>query len=485
MEMVRKKLLTPGTFHAPQAKFVANRDRLQKHVQKFKQLKSEGYIFPVPWGHRLSAIPERRLVTESQYHKALEQRAFEEARYNAGYVDDLNIDKDGDLEISLPAPPGYRVDHATGDLVNETDGTKIREVSGAFGDWTDGKGRTHKDILIHAALCVRPVWGDGQPGFQLASDNSTTLATGAVRYTHTLSTRTGGSSMAKPKKDYKLDGLEDEADLDELPDEEIVPETDTVTETPDEPIAPVKVKSPDMFEQCLALLNQAGLQLAAHTTEENFFENLVTALTVAISMGAKFERAESDPQPDAAAQTTEDGQQGAPPTPEAPPLMMSTVAQYTDEQLAEVGLQRVQPVMLSTDKMTDRERVWADKEAKRVRRTIASHYRFCRDKLGLFPDIAERKIAQTNVVQLSLLPNGDSVPPPELHTVLLVKEILQRMGGIDPSKVPAQTTTLATARTVPNPMAAKTKQQQDSGSFAERMLRKATGNPDAKLAEVR
>lgn len=419
---------------------------MRRQVAKFQKLKSEGYKFPVPWGHRLSAVPERRTCTEAEWQKAVEQRAFEEARYNAGYVEDLRIDKDGDLQIILPAPPGYRVDHQTGDLVNERDGTRIREVSGAFGDWTDGKGRTHRDILIHAALCVRPVWGNGQPGFELDSGNQKTLATGMVRYTHTLSTRTGGSSM--PKNDM----IEDEdIDIDEDPaddDEPVVSETEAVV---DPAPAPVKVRQPDMFEQCVSLLNQAGLTMPTHTTEDNFIEHLVTALTVAISMGAKFERAEEDETPPPAPAATTD----QPPMPEAPPVMMST------------------------DQFSARERVWAEKESKRTRKRIAANWRHCRDRLGLFPDIADREAQKVSQIQLSFLPNGDVVAPPDLRTVLIVREILQRQQGISPERLSTlATATMATAVAVPNPI---TKKGADT-SFAQKMLSKIA--PDAKLASV-
>lgn len=476
MDLLRKKLLPTGEYIAPQGVYSSEPNRARQQVEKFRQLKAEGYKFPIPWGHRLSAVPQYGTVSSAEYQNALEQRAFEEARYNAGYVEDLDIDEDGTLQITLPAPPGYRVDHTSGDLVNEADGTRVREVSGAFGDWTDGKGRTHKDILIHAALCVRPVWGTNQPGFELATGNQTTLATGSVRYTHTLSTRVGGSSMAKEEDDLDLEGLDDDASE---PGTESEPAEDL--EAPDD-VEPVKVKNPDMFEQAIGLLNQAGLQLPGHITEENFCEHLITALTQAISMGAKFERADSKDEvpPPVQTQTTDQ-----PPSPEAPPIMMATVAKQSTARLAEYGLQKIRPIMLSTDDMSPREKVWAEKESRRTSKRIAGIYRECRDKWGLPKHIADREAAKCTVVQLSFLPNGDVVPPPDLHTAILVREILQTFAGVNP----AELTTLATRgdiTTAANPLDSAMKLRGSGNTaFAERMLQRVTGDKEAKLAQVR
>lgn len=481
-ELLRKRLLPPGAYVAPQGTYVASPNRMRKQVEKFKKLKAEGYKIPVPWGHRLSAIPQRETVSEAEFHKALEQRAFEEARYNASYVEDLDLDKDGALIISLPVPPGYKLDRESGDIINEADGTRIREVSGAFGDWQDGKGRLHRDILIHAALCVRPVDGQNQPGFASVTGSPAvtlatwhTLSTGAVRYTQ-LGTK-GDSSMAKE------DDIEVDDTIDDLPDGD-EEETETVDETPAAPTPepePVKVKQPDMFETCVALLNQLGVQMPAHAKEENGWETLATVLTTAIGMGAKVEPISSDD--DAAAtppmpQATSD----QPPQPEAPPVMMATM---TDTELAKHGLQRIKPTFLSTEQMTDREKVWAGKQQKDVQRKIRNIYRQLRDKFGLFPDFCERKIAKASMVQLSMLPNGEYLPPPSLEAALDLLEVISRQHGITDNITRIKT--LATAQVagqkpvaVPNPVHAK---PNKGGDFAQKMLEKS--HPGAVLAEVR
>lgn len=482
-DLFRCKLLRAGDYCAPQGVYTANADSMRRQVKAFRKLKSEGYKFPVPWGHRLSAIPSRDEVDPGVYQQALEQRAFEEARWNAGYVEDLDIDQDGDLTLTLPAPPGYKVDAQTGDLVNEADGTRIREVSGAFGNWTDGKGRTHRDILIHAALCVRPVMG-GQNGFELATAKQpVTLATGIVVNYRSLSTRIEGTSMADKKKKSDDDMDIDDMDLSETdndsPAEPDEPNPPAPKEEPEpEPEPKVKVNQSDMLDKLLALLNQAGLTMPDHTSEDNLIEHLITALTVAVSMGAKFEKSDNPDANQPAQASTEQ-----PPQPEAPmPMMMATtIAGMTDAELSKYGVQRIGVTMLSTNAMTDREKTWANSQRDAVRKKIAAIYKQCRDKYGLFPDIAQREMAKASSVQLSFLPNGDYLHPAALDAALVVREILRRQLGMDANPVSQMTTTLSTTYVPDNPMAAK----KTSDDLGTRSLRRVSGDPKAELAKVR
>ena len=50
-----------------------------------------------------------------------------------------------------------KLEKDTNDLINPRDGTRVREVSAGIGNWRDGKGVVHKDVIRHVALCTLPV----------------------------------------------------------------------------------------------------------------------------------------------------------------------------------------------------------------------------------------------------------------------------------------------------------------------------------------
>lgn len=429
--LLRKKLIVPGEWHAPQGKYVSSRQRSERQVAKFRELKNEGVLFEVPWGHRLSAYPRYGEISEEQWR---ENQESERARFNASYVEDLEVDPaDGGLIISMKPPPGYRLDPKSGDLVNETDHTVIREVSGAFGNWIDGQNRFHDDILLHAALCVKPVVA-GMPGFQLANGPVTLSGGGRVEYLYTLST--GGPAMDdeldEGKKKKKKGGEPDDKPLDapELPPEDDIyePEEPLPDEPKPAPATPVEetpagsgIPKPkgNCVKKLLPLLVEAGLPMDEDVSSpEELCERLATILGFAVAHGMRFEREENEDVVPAPGATGTAG--GPAPAPEQPPVMMS-LGQIRD------------PL---TKKMAEREQ-------ERMRRDVATVWRE-NAELGCPVWIANREMAKGQNIQLSLNANTGKIPlPKQLAAARLVREILQAQQGI--IKPPAARTEVVAA----------------------------------------
>lgn len=158
--LFRKTVLAPGVYHAPEGRIEVTPQRIAGWVESFRLMKQDGIKIPIPWGHQSKANPIEPITQALQ-----DERNFLHSRYNATYVEDLDIDpKTGALVVAAPPPPGFKVDLATGTLVNERDGTQIAEVSAAICDWKDGKGRVWQDCIRHVALTPLPV-AHGTGGF--------------------------------------------------------------------------------------------------------------------------------------------------------------------------------------------------------------------------------------------------------------------------------------------------------------------------------
>ena len=426
-EYFEATLVPVGRHHAPQGVVEVTPERSRRWVEMFNRLKADGVRFPMPWGHRLSAIPEEGECTDEEYEAALEQRAAEEARWNATYIDDLHTDDAGNLILRACPPPGYSVCPHTKSLINARDGTRISELSAGIGDWRDGRGRQHKDIIIHAALVPLPVVA-GQDGFSLAT-GPRTLGT-SVTYKQTLST--GSRSMAKTKDDI------DDETPDLTPETEETPETDDVSPEDDyelppeetEPEAPElpepepetpPVMNNDLVDQLVSLLQQAGLPLPENTNPTNLIERMVTALTVALGMGAKFEHDDSDSTPEGV-QPPATAQSGLP-QPEAPPMMMSTLS------IKDPAMKRM-----------------AEREQKRMQNDIRAAWAECTE-YGCPVHIADDEAAKASRVMLSLnSKTGKPQLPAALARAQLVLKIFRAMNSVTAPAKPQ-----ATLSTVANP----------------------------------
>lgn len=458
-EMVRKELLNVGTYFAPQGRFEVTRDRMARWVDQFRALKREGYKIPVPWGHQLSAMPRPDQVDGEQWKQALQNRQYEEAKFNASYVDDLELTPDGKLVISMPAPPGYHVCPHTNDLINERDGTRIREVSGAFGNWTDGRGRKHHDVLIHAALCTRPVMGN-QSGFQPADAMPHMLSTGyeSVEYSFTLSS---GAAMAKDdddddKKPSKKgsaapaedDVYEPEDDLGDAGDAagadsgmEDAPPLEDMPPAPDapplpDPAATVNPSGPDDFKECVRLLGEMGLPIPPDVTEKDFCKSLKIALTVGQGMGARFERQDAADDIPAAPASATSGGPGGPgagqsPTAEPPPNMMST---------------------LPNDPFVQQQARRTEKAIRKEIKTICGQLK----TMGVPVHQVEELEAKSSTFTLSLAPSGDGFKTPhQVSALRAVRKTVRAMRG----EITAPTT-LSTAVAPPSPIRPKLSNKQ-------------------------
>ncbi len=298
-----KATLVPiGVHHAPEGKVVVTPKRVKHWVESFNKLKQGGIHFPTPWGHQLAAIP-------ADNHEARKQ-AY--AQWNAGYIEKLEQDPEtGGLVAYQTIPPGYELDK-NGDLINKTTSTRIRELSAGIGNWRDGRGQWHKDIILHSALVPFPVVG-GQKGFSpatLATDSTQllTLSTDNAQVLFTFATKIGGFSMATEDDDKKKkgppvplkpqdaddsdvgdgDGDEgvDDAEIDpELEELTVNPTDDEPTVTPDDtPETPLS-QTIDQSNKLIAILRSMGLNLQDDTNDKNLLDRLLTGFSILQNQG--------------------------------------------------------------------------------------------------------------------------------------------------------------------------------------------------------
>jgi len=310
LTLYKKKLAEPGTFMSAQGKVVITPKRIKHWEQSFNKLREEGFNFPVPWGHKLDAIPNDNdpFALEEQY-----------ARWNSGNINRLETEKDGSLWMIAETPPGYKVEQDTQRLVNEKDGTIVTDVSPGIGNWIDGQGRLHEDIILHAALCTHPVQHN-QTGFLPATGamlpEGTKLLSNAGTIQITCLLQTKGPKMAKPEDDDKkpldneefgheepdaddmggesdgdADNMEDmdptaEPKLPKMPDGSDAPELDLKKETKEESEIVPTAKLDEYVGQLKDEMAKLGQPLMDDTDRNNVIERVLMALKHAANNGA-------------------------------------------------------------------------------------------------------------------------------------------------------------------------------------------------------
>ena len=165
MARVQIAALRPGAYQTRQGAFDASPARLRGYADRFAAMKAAGIKVPIAWGHQPGAKPDDGTD--------LATRRYLASKFNAGYLDDAELDPEsGELRL-MGDVPGAEVED--GKLCTWTmlpDGRKVRsaigEVSVKVDNWTDGQGRFWPDSLIHLALTPLPVMG-GQEGFRALS----------------------------------------------------------------------------------------------------------------------------------------------------------------------------------------------------------------------------------------------------------------------------------------------------------------------------
>jgi len=325
MSFYKKFLVAPGTYNSgdPSKPIVVTPDRIDRWCEKFNKLRSEGYRFPTPWGHKIDAEP----TTDDPF-----ARDEQSARWNAGYIEKLVKEKDGSLSYIGTVPPGYRLNAATGALENPKDHTVIAEVSPGIGHWIDGKGRRHEDLILHAALCTFPVQ-NAQPGFEEADEPlglpagmQLLSSVGKIEYTAILNR---GPAMAdeinekkkkpvvaeskdeakqEPKEKDKMPDMDDDSDvapspladpeLPPMPDGSPAPDpADEMAEKEESKEQPV-AKDIEYVKKITDAFNQLGVPLMDDTDRNNILERVAIALSHAVNSGASLHKMDDDDEED-------------------------------------------------------------------------------------------------------------------------------------------------------------------------------------------
>lgn len=236
MPRFRKEILKPGDYRSPDGNITISQDRMNHWVNSFQKMRASGLKIPLPWGHQSSASPK--------LEETPEEKEFRECKYNAGYVENLEIDKNGTLSMIIDVPRDEDASRV---------GTSIQEVSPQIETaWKDGKGKTWADVITHVALVTHPVVS-GQNNFEQIEENKLVMRLSLKDYIE-------DKKMAK----------EDE-------------------KKPDEKKTEVKHSGVD--SELLDLLAEIGLVLPDDTTENTFKECLKTA---ALTMKHKLEELEGE-----------------------------------------------------------------------------------------------------------------------------------------------------------------------------------------------
>ena len=162
MSKFKSRLVPIGKHQPRNGEFVVDLARNERWLKNFQAMKKAGIKVPLAWGHQPKAEPANEEKTKADKEYWL-------SKYNAGYVEDAYLDKDGTLGIVADSPAVEINDK--GEAVTTAtlpDGRQVKcaiaEVSGAFRDWKDGTGRAWPDSLIHVALTPLPVIAN-QEGF--------------------------------------------------------------------------------------------------------------------------------------------------------------------------------------------------------------------------------------------------------------------------------------------------------------------------------
>lgn len=315
VEMYRKMLAMPGLWDTATGKTNITPERNRRWAQKLNDMRRIGLAPPVPWGHKLSAVPLLRPdMLPDEYQQAAEQLEEAYSRWNTGYMEHAEYNpNNGCLYFHGVVPPGYQLNTETGCLENTITGTAIKEVSPGIGDWIDGYGNEHKDVIIHAALVTHAVQ-PGMTGFErstLAPQAPVTSLSNARRIKPTFFFL-GGRTMPKPTDDDDTDdkkpfppktsdndgdeGGTSTLDTEPLPDDLT---DDLAPVVPEAPPALAGAMTPQMVEQFKQIFQMLGQPLLPNTDLSNMLERMLVVLHTAANNGASLSPQQSG-QPDAA-----------------------------------------------------------------------------------------------------------------------------------------------------------------------------------------
>lgn len=234
MAKFKKKVLEEGVYQSPDGVINITKDRIKHWAESFKKMKTAGLKIPIPWGHHSKAIPD------------YDEREFYESKYNGGYIEDLQSDKDGALVAIIDIP---REEDST------RIGTSVKEVSPQIETaWKDGKGNVWSDVITHLALVTHPVV-PGQDNFEAINDDPTPVGATRLSLKNKIN-KNGDSDMAKKA------------------DDEVVAKPEKEPKAKDNLFEGHANEHSGIDPELLDLLGSIGLIIPEDTTEEDFIPAL-------------------------------------------------------------------------------------------------------------------------------------------------------------------------------------------------------------------
>lgn len=227
MVAFRKDILKVGKYHTAGGPVEFTRDDLVAFRDNFRAMKSAGLHVPVIFEHAMPGSADGA-------PQSARDKAAERVKHGAGWIDQMDVTKDGRLVAQLSATP---------DAAKKLSDGSVRFVSPEIRrNWSDGSGNEWSNVVSHVALTHHP----------RNTDQTEFVALSCFQ--------------------LSMDDLEEEKDKSS---EEANPDL------------PKDVETDQEFDALLAQLAATGLPLASNTTPETLVHDLLIALKVSADAKAK------------------------------------------------------------------------------------------------------------------------------------------------------------------------------------------------------
>lgn len=457
MPVVEKQVLAPATYWVRQSNpeggaarrvpVTFTQDDVKHFARSGKAMIAAGLPIRFPLEHQAYADP----IDD-------DDRKAKDVLYNKGFVRDYRLDSgDGSLWASIDVPDG--------DFARRLETGEIPYVSPKIlPSFMDGTGRIWKNVIGHVCATPLPVDHTQKPFGSAPAGELMPVALSLLDYQMkndqpillSLADRVDpvemGAGMFPEEEDrdgqgtQNDDSSDDDSDLDESPIEDEADESDAGTKA-------------RQFEQAKQLLEtKKGVKFPPHTTEENFLEHLVVALTQHDDEG--------DEEDGLSDEDMDEGNQN----------YLDSGANMPQEETATVQMSALtERVKKAEARAAAAEKRAAKQEFSAIKRELRSHV----ERGALAPDRATKLIKELEPLQLSLL--NDKSP-----IAIRAKTILE-CARANPNDAVAPMSRLSDGsggRSVQMSHGDATEEEMPSWGFTEESVKKREADQKATIDEL-
>lgn len=271
MPLLPKEVLRPGVYHTDEGVVRVTPKRIRRWAKQFGLMKTAKLSVPVPNEHQDTAKP----VTDAQKKAA-------EVEHNAGFGEEMWVEKDGSLWTMLDIPDEKTAKHIV---------KNVRYVSPEIeSEFKDGDGRVWKDVITHMALTPRPVFQRQKP---FGTPPPSALGQSKAKFSMmrlSLARFNKGCGYGGKRK-MGVESKAEETELDDLAGEH--GDKRMSEDSDDAPGGGDMDTVEGQMAEAMKLLPQHNIHLPEHTTPETFLRDLCVALH-AVGMSQEKDKAEGD-----------------------------------------------------------------------------------------------------------------------------------------------------------------------------------------------